>query len=42
MAVTFDVTLVILQTLISPWRSTMGEREGRSGRFLEMFRRTAT
>jgi osmoprotectant transport system permease protein len=42
MAVTFDLMLVILQALLSPWRSGRGERETRSGRFFEMFRRTAT
>lgn len=41
MAVIFDVLLLMLQALLSPWRSPAVEREGR-GRFFEMFRRTAT
>jgi hypothetical protein len=42
MAVTFDLMLVILQSLISPWRAAAVDREGTSSRFFEMFRRTAT
>jgi osmoprotectant transport system permease protein len=41
MAVTFDLMLVILQSLISPWRGAAAGK-GRSSHFFEMFRRTAT
>jgi osmoprotectant transport system permease protein len=42
MAVTFDLMLVILQALLSPWRSAVAGKEDRPSRFFEMFRRTAT
>jgi osmoprotectant transport system permease protein len=42
MAITFDLMLVILQALISPWRSPAAGKEDTGGRFSEMFRRTAT
>jgi osmoprotectant transport system permease protein len=43
MAVVFDVCLLLLQGLLSPWRTDMTEREERGGRrFVELFRRTAT
>ena len=41
MAVIFDLLLVLLQALITPWRSE-GAKEHRKGRFFEMFRRTAS
>jgi osmoprotectant transport system permease protein len=42
MAITFDAMLLILQALLSPWRSALAGKEDTSGRFFEMFRRTAT
>jgi osmoprotectant transport system permease protein len=42
MAVTFDLMLVILQALLSPWRGPVAGKEGTPSRFFEMFRRTAT
>lgn len=42
MAVIFDVLLLLLQAYLSPWRSATAERETGSGRFFDMFRRTAT
>jgi hypothetical protein len=42
MAITFDAMLLILQALLSPWRSAVAGKEDTSGRFFEMFRRTAT
>jgi osmoprotectant transport system permease protein len=43
MAVVFDVCLVLLQSLLSPWRTgKVAEPETRAGRFFDVFRRTAT
>ncbi|MDP9188656.1 MAG: ABC transporter permease subunit, partial [Actinomycetota bacterium] len=42
MALIFDVLLLILQALLSPWRSAKVQQEKRSARFFDMFRRTAT
>ena len=42
MAVIFDLLLVLLQALITPWRSEGAVKEHRKGRFFEMFRRTAS
>ena len=42
MAVIFDLLLVLLQALITPWRSEKAVTERRKGRFFEMFRRTAS
>jgi osmoprotectant transport system permease protein len=43
MAVVFDVCLLLLQALLSPWRGTEAEQRGRrGGRFMVHLRRTAT
>jgi osmoprotectant transport system permease protein len=43
MAVVFDVCLLLLQAVLSPWRGTEAERAGRrGGRFMVHLRRTAT
>jgi osmoprotectant transport system permease protein len=42
MATTFDLLLVAMQSLLTPWRSPRAEREGRATRFMDLFRRTAT
>jgi osmoprotectant transport system permease protein len=42
MAVTFDLLLLLLQALLSPWRSPKAGRDSGSSHFFEMFRRTAT
>ena len=42
MAVIFDLLLVLLQAMITPWRSEGAVKEHRKGRFFEMFRRTAS
>lgn len=42
MAVIFDLCLLILQGLLSPWRSSKVERKPRLARFFDTFRRTAT
>jgi osmoprotectant transport system permease protein len=42
MAVIFDLLLVGAQALLSPWRAPVAEKETRTTRFLDIFRRTAT
>ena len=42
MAIVFDVCLLLLQALLSPWRSASVQQSTKSTRFFEMFRRTAT
>lgn len=42
MAIAFDVLLLLLQAVLSPWRAAAAGREGSSGRLFEIFRRTAT
>jgi osmoprotectant transport system permease protein len=43
MAVVLDILLVLLQALLSPWRGAEAQREERrGGRFMDIFRRTAT
>jgi osmoprotectant transport system permease protein len=41
MAITFDLLLVILQGLLTPWRAPVIERETKATRFLHFFRSTA-
>ncbi|MDP9228131.1 MAG: ABC transporter permease [Actinomycetota bacterium] len=43
MAIVFDLLLVILQRLLTPWRTApVSERETKTTRFTDLFRRTAT
>ena len=43
MAIIFDVLLVVLQSLLTPWRAApTTQRETRSTRLIDVFRRTAT
>lgn len=42
MAIVFDVCLLLLQAMLSPWRSASVQQSTKSTRFFEMFRRTAT
>ena len=42
MAIVFDICLLLLQALLSPWRSAKVQESKRSTRFFQMFRRTAT
>lgn len=42
MAIIFDICLLLLQALLSPWRSAEAQHERRTKRFFHMFRRTAT
>ncbi|CAN5454869.1 ABC transporter permease [soil metagenome] len=44
MAIIFDLSLVLVQALLSPWRAAgkTTEKESSAARFFDMFRRTAT
>ena len=42
MAIIFDLLLLVLQTLLLPWRGAEAGARSDRGRFMDHFRRTAT